>query len=56
MATRVEVVDPGKDALIIPRIRDLTINLNARFGFEILNQNNYRVVSYERTLREECIQ
>lgn len=52
-ATTIEVVETGRDALIIPRIRDLTINLNARFGFEVLNQNNYRIVSYNRVLRED---
>ena len=52
-ATTIEVIETGRDALIIPRIRDLTINLNSRFGFEVLNQNNYRIVSYNRVLRED---
>ena len=51
--TKIRVVDPGRDALIIPRIRDLTINLYTRFGFEVLSQNNYRIVSYDRKLRED---
>lgn len=51
--TKVRVVDPGRDALIIPRIRALTINLYSRFGFEVLSQNNYRIVAYDRKLRED---
>ncbi|AOV62315.1 structural protein [Synechococcus phage S-CAM7] len=51
-STTIEVLETGRDALIIPRIRDLTINLNSRFGFEVLSQNNYRIVSYNRVLRE----
>ena len=51
--TKIRVVDPGRDAIIIPRIRDLTINLYARFGFEVLSQNNYRIVAYDRKLRED---
>ena len=51
-ATTMEVVDPSKDAILIPRIRDLTVNLQARFGFESLEDNQYRIVSYDRTIRE----
>ena len=51
-STQVSVVDPAKDAILIPRIRDLTVNLQARFGFESLEGNQYRIVSYERTIRE----
>ena len=51
--TTARVVEPGKDAIILPRIRDLTINLASRFGFEILLNNNYRIASYDRTIRED---
>ena len=51
--TDITVVEPAKDAIIIPRIRDLTINLNSRFGFEVLSDNNYRIASYSRTIRED---
>ena len=50
--TSIKVIETGRDALIIPRIRELTINLNARFGFEVLNQNKYSIVSYNRVIRE----
>ena len=51
--TTVKVVEPARDAILVPRIRDLTINLYARFGFEVLVNNNYRVSSYSRTIRED---
>ena len=51
--TDIKVVDPGKDAILTPRIRPLTVNLNARFGFEGLVDNNYSVVSYDRKIRED---
>ena len=50
--TKIEVVDPSKNAILVPRIRSLTINLNSRFGFEILNNSSYNVVSYDRVIRE----
>ena len=50
--TDITVVDPSKDAILTPRIRPLTVNLNARFGFEGLVDNNYSVVSYDRKIRE----
>ena len=50
--TTVDVIDPAENAILIPRVRDLTVNLQARFGFESLEDNQYRVVSYERTIRE----
>ena len=52
-ATEIVVTDPGKDAILTPRIRDLTVNLNSRFGFEGLVDNDYSIVSYDRKIREE---
>ena len=46
------VVDPSEDAILIARIRDLTVNLQSRFGFESLEDNQYRIVSYDRQIRE----
>ena len=51
-STRLKVVDPAEGAIISPRIRDLTINIQSRFGFESLIDNNYAIVSYDRTIRE----
>ena len=50
--TRLIVADPAMDAILTPRIRPLTVNLDARFGWESLVDNSYSVVSYERTIRE----
>ena len=52
-ATRINVVDPAKNALLIPRIRRLRYNAQARFGFESLENNEYSVVSYGRKIRED---
>ena len=51
--TSIKVIDPGKDAILTPRIRNLTVNLNTRFGFEGLVDNDYSVVSYDRKIRED---
>ena len=47
----IEIVDPGKNGLLIPRIRRLRYNKQARFGFESLEENEYSVVSYGRKVR-----
>ena len=51
--TDVEVIDPSKESILIPRIRSLTVNTYARFGFEGLSNNDYSIVAYDRKLRED---
>ena len=51
--TTVEVEDPSKGAILTPRIRDLDVNIQERFGFESLINNSYAIVSYDRTIRED---
>ena len=51
--TDIKVVDTGKDAILIPRIRPLNVNLYTRFGFEGLVDNNYSITAYDRKIREE---
>ena len=51
--TDIRVVDPSKDAILIPRIRPLTVNSFARFGFEGLTNNDYSIVAYDRKIRED---
>ena len=51
--TDLSVVDTGKDAILIARIRALNVNLFARFGFEGLVDNNYSITAYDRKLRED---
>jgi hypothetical protein len=50
--TKTTVVDPADGAILTPRIRDLSVNLQERFGFQSLIDNNYAIVSYDRTIRE----
>ena len=50
--TDIRIDDPGREAILNPRIRPLTVNLNERFGFEGIVNNDYSVVSYARTIRE----
>ena len=52
-ATRINLVDPGKDALLIPRIRRLQYNRYSRFGFESLDNNEYSVIAYGKKVRED---
>jgi hypothetical protein len=51
--TDIKVVDTGKDAILISRIRPLNVNLYARFGFEGLVDNNYSITAYDRKIRED---
>ena len=51
-STSVEVVDTGKNALLVPRIRRLRYNRFSRFGFESLDNNEYSVIAYGRAVRE----
>lgn len=51
--TKTIVVDPADGAILTPRIRDLSVNLEKRFGFQSLIDNNYAIVSYDRTIRED---
>ena len=51
--TSIKVLDTGKDALFIPRIRPLNVNLYTRFGFEGLVDNNYSITAYDRKIRED---
>ncbi|NRA92109.1 MAG: YHYH protein, partial [Psychroserpens sp.] len=51
--TDIEVIDPARDAILTPRIRNLEVNLQERFGFESLINNSYAIVSYARTIRED---
>ena len=51
--TKITITDPGKNGLLVPRIRRLQYNTQARFGFESLTDNEYSVISYGRKIREE---
>ena len=51
--TDIEVVDTGKDAILVPRIRALNVNLYTRFGFEGLVDNSYSITAYDRKIRED---
>lgn len=50
--TDIVVNDPSRGAILVPRIRSLTVNTYARFGFEGLSNNDYSVVAYDRKIRE----
>ena len=51
--TDIKVVDTGKDAILVPRIRPLNVNLYTRFGFEGLVDNSYSITAYDRKIRED---